>query len=134
MIAAVYGFQLIIIILQQEWQHIGWFFVVSQIVHSFNQYIFALPIYAFYLPIYSFWHFDDFTWGNTRVVMEEDVIKVINADDNDTFSVQDIPHLKWAEYQAQLTLMEEEQENVPLAIPFPEQTLEDDDNLPLGGQ
>jgi chitin synthase len=34
MIAAVYGFQLVIIILQQEWQHIGWFFVVSDLRYS----------------------------------------------------------------------------------------------------
>lgn len=26
----------------------------------------ALPIWNFVLPIYSFWHFDDFTWGETR--------------------------------------------------------------------
>jgi hypothetical protein len=28
----------------------------------------ALPIWNFILPIYSFWHFDDFTWGETRKV------------------------------------------------------------------
>jgi hypothetical protein len=28
----------------------------------------ALPIWNFVLPIYSFWHFDDFTWGETRKV------------------------------------------------------------------
>lgn len=31
-------------------------------------YILALPIWNFILPIYSFWHFDDFSWGETRKV------------------------------------------------------------------
>jgi len=31
-------------------------------------YIFALPIWNFFLPVYAFWHFDDFSWGDTRKV------------------------------------------------------------------
>lgn len=34
-------------------------------------YILAMPVFAFYLPLYSFWHFDDFSWGNTRLVVGE---------------------------------------------------------------
>lgn len=52
MIAAIYGLQVIIFIIKQEWQHIGWMII----------YLFAMPLYAFYLPLYSFWHFDDFSW------------------------------------------------------------------------
>jgi chitin synthase len=29
-------------------------------------YLVALPIWNFVLPVYSFWHFDDFSWGETR--------------------------------------------------------------------
>ena len=29
-------------------------------------YLFALPIWNFVLPLYAFWHFDDFSWGETR--------------------------------------------------------------------
>ena len=29
-------------------------------------YLFALPIWNFILPVYAFWHFDDFSWGETR--------------------------------------------------------------------
>lgn len=29
-------------------------------------YLLALPIWNFVLPVYSFWHFDDFSWGETR--------------------------------------------------------------------
>ena len=32
-------------------------------------YLIALPIWNFVLPIYAFWHFDDFSWGETRLVL-----------------------------------------------------------------
>jgi chitin synthase len=31
-------------------------------------YLLALPVWNFILPVYSFWHFNDFTWGETRWV------------------------------------------------------------------
>ncbi|KAI8978405.1 chitin synthase [Pilobolus umbonatus] len=34
-------------------------------------YIIALPIWNTILPLYSYWHFDDFSWGATRVVAGE---------------------------------------------------------------
>jgi chitin synthase len=29
-------------------------------------YLAALPVWNFVLPVYAFWHFDDFSWGETR--------------------------------------------------------------------
>jgi len=29
-------------------------------------YLVSLPIWNFVLPVYAFWHFDDFSWGDTR--------------------------------------------------------------------
>ncbi|KAG6829551.1 hypothetical protein H0H92_004220 [Tricholoma furcatifolium] len=34
-------------------------------------YLAALPIWNFALPVYAFWHFDDFSWGETRKVEGE---------------------------------------------------------------
>jgi len=34
-------------------------------------YLFALPVWNFLLPLYAFWHFDDFSWGETRKVEGE---------------------------------------------------------------
>jgi len=34
-------------------------------------YLLALPIWNFVLPLYAFWHFDDFSWGETRKVAGE---------------------------------------------------------------
>lgn len=31
-------------------------------------YLLALPVWNFILPVYAFWHFDDFSWGETRWV------------------------------------------------------------------
>ena len=31
-------------------------------------YLLALPVWNFILPVYAFWHFDDFSWGETRLV------------------------------------------------------------------
>ncbi|KAG8804534.1 Chitin synthase, class 1 [Serendipita sp. 399] len=44
-----------------------------KIVYVFWMFIYlaALPIWNFVLPIYAFWHFDDFSWGETRRVEGE---------------------------------------------------------------
>ncbi|KAK7044964.1 glycosyltransferase family 2 protein [Favolaschia claudopus] len=34
-------------------------------------YLLALPVWHFVLPVYAFWHFDDFSWGETRKVEGE---------------------------------------------------------------
>ncbi|KAI8914285.1 glycosyltransferase family 2 protein [Gorgonomyces haynaldii] len=83
MLGSVYGLQIILFILKRQWQHIGWMFV----------YLFSMPLYSFYLPLYSFWHFDDFSWGSTRLV------------DNDGHVITDrefeqdwIPHKRWSAF------------------------------------
>jgi chitin synthase len=61
LIACVYGLQVIIFLYRRQWQHIVWMII----------YLLATPVFSFYIPIYSFWHFDDFSWGNTRIVVGE---------------------------------------------------------------
>ncbi|KAJ3417367.1 hypothetical protein HDV05_004832 [Chytridiales sp. JEL 0842] len=88
MIGAIYGFQIIIFLLKGEWQHIGWMII----------YIFALPFYTFYIPLYAFWHMDDFSWGNTRIVVEDGQKKEV-AVDPEPFDPSEIPMKKWADYE-----------------------------------
>jgi chitin synthase len=40
----------------------------GKVVYIFWMFIYlaALPIWNFILPLYAFWHFDDFSWGETR--------------------------------------------------------------------
>ncbi|EEP81671.1 chitin synthase 6 [Uncinocarpus reesii 1704] len=87
-LAAVYGLQAIIFIIKRQWQHIGWMII----------YIMAYPIYSFILPIYSFWNQDNFSWGNTRIVIGEKGDKRVFAVDDEGFDPRSIPLQRWDDY------------------------------------
>ena len=88
MIGCVYGLQAIIFIIKRQWQHVGWMII----------YILAYPIYSFVLPVYSFWKQDDFSWGNTRVVIGEKGDKKVIAQDDEGFDPRSIPLQRWDDY------------------------------------
>ena len=88
MLAGVYGLQAIIFLLKRQWQHIGWMVI----------YILAYPIYSFVLPVYSFWKQDDFSWGNTRVVIGEKGNKQVVATSDEGFDPRSIPLQRWDDY------------------------------------
>ena len=88
MIAAVYGLQALIFIIKRQWQHIGWMVI----------YILAFPVYSFILPIYSFWQQDNFSWGSTRVVLEEKGSHQVVAIDEEGFDPHSIPMQRWDDY------------------------------------
>ncbi|KAI1461487.1 glycosyltransferase family 2 protein [Annulohypoxylon moriforme] len=90
MIAAVYGLQALIFILKRQWQHIGWMII----------YLLAFPVYSFILPIYSFWNQDNFSWGNTRIVIGEKGNKQLVAVDDEGFDPRSIPLQRWDDYAA----------------------------------
>ncbi|KAJ1797841.1 hypothetical protein LPJ59_002878 [Coemansia sp. RSA 2399] len=92
LLAAIYGMQALIFILKRQWQHIGWMIV----------YLFAIPLFSFLIPLYAFWHFDDFSWGNTRVVVGESGRKHVYTVDNEKFDKSIIPMRKWSEYEQDL--------------------------------
>lgn len=96
-IVAIYGFQVIIFILKQKWEHIMWMCI----------YILAMPIFSFILPIYSFWRMDDFNWGNTRVVINGGVAEEIKEGD-DEFDEESLPRKKLATWQTEF----EDNENI----------------------
>ncbi|RIA90569.1 glycosyltransferase family 2 protein [Glomus cerebriforme] len=91
LLAAVYGLQAFIFIIRRKWEHVGWMIV----------YILAMPVFSFYLPIYAFWHFDDFSWGNTRMVVGEKGKKLLVADEG-KFDPKSIPKKKWTDYEQEL--------------------------------
>ncbi|KAI8071740.1 chitin synthase [Gongronella butleri] len=92
MLAGVYALQAILFILKRQWQHIGWMIF----------YILAIPVFSFFLPVYSFWHFDDFSWGNTRVVVGDNKQKKIIVTDDEKFDEKMIPLKKWSVYEQEL--------------------------------
>ncbi|WPG97602.1 Chitin synthase 6 [Acrodontium crateriforme] len=87
-IAVVYGLQAIIFLIKRQWQHIGWMII----------YIIAYPIWSFVLPVYSFWKMDDFSWGNTRIVIGEKGDKKVVAVENEVFDPRSIPLQRWDDY------------------------------------
>ncbi|KAI0021280.1 class V chitin synthase [Xylariomycetidae sp. FL0641] len=89
-LAGVYGLQALIFILKRQWQHIGWMII----------YLMAFPIYSFILPIYSFWNMDNFSWGNTRIVIGEKGNKQVVAVDDEGFDPRSIPLQRWDDYAA----------------------------------
>lgn len=61
MLAAIYGLQALVFVFRRKWDMIGWMLF----------YIFAIPVFSLYVPLYAFWRMDDFSWGQTRIVMGE---------------------------------------------------------------
>lgn len=67
LIIAVYGLQALVFVLRRKWDMIGWMVF----------YILAIPAFSFFLPLYSFWKMDDFSWGQTRIVLGESGKKLV---------------------------------------------------------
>lgn len=88
MLGGVYGLQAFIFLIKRQWQHLGWMVV----------YLLAFPVYSFILPVYSFWKQDDFSWGNTRVVIGEKGGKQVVAEDQERFDPRSIPLQRWDDY------------------------------------
>ncbi|KAI7876884.1 hypothetical protein K492DRAFT_172137 [Lichtheimia hyalospora FSU 10163] len=65
-------------------------------------YIIALPIWNFVLPLYSFWHFDDFSWGATRMVAGEKKDKG-HGDAEGKFDSSRLVMKKWEDWEAERT-------------------------------
>lgn len=62
LLAAILGLPAVLISLTtRKMVYVGWMFV----------YLLSLPIWNFVLPVYAYWHFDDFSWGQTRLVQGE---------------------------------------------------------------
>jgi chitin synthase len=88
-IAGVYGLQALIFLLHKKWEHIIWMIVSA----------FAIPVFSFAIPIYAYWHFDDFSWGNTRVVMGDKGKKHLVMADEGKFDKKSIPVMTWEDHE-----------------------------------
>ncbi|KAI9224202.1 chitin synthase-domain-containing protein [Blastocladiella britannica] len=61
-------------------------------------YLFSLPVWNFVLPTYAFWHFDDFSWGATRMVAGAGA-KDGHGDDDGEFDSSKIIMKRYAEWE-----------------------------------
>ncbi|KAL1915802.1 uncharacterized protein VTP21DRAFT_6190 [Calcarisporiella thermophila] len=64
-------------------------------------YLVSLPIWNFILPAYAFWHFDDFSWGQTRKVEGEKSsdVRAGHDDGGKEFDGRQIVMKRWAEFE-----------------------------------
>jgi chitin synthase len=92
MLIAILGLPGILILLTtHKMIYVFWMFI----------YLLALPIWNLVLPLYAFWHFDDFSWGETRKVNSDgtSVDSSENGSHHPKFDVSTIPLKKWEEYE-----------------------------------
>ena len=65
--------------------------------------MFSLPIWNFVLPVYAYWHFDDFSWGQTRKVKGE-VEGADHSRKEGEFDSTKIVMKRWAEWEREKQL------------------------------
>jgi chitin synthase len=88
LLALILGLPAVLIVMtSRKLVYVGWMFI----------YLFSLPIWNFVLPSYAYWHFDDFTWGETRKVEGEG--KDNHGDKEGEFDSSQITMKKWTEYE-----------------------------------
>lgn len=78
---------ILIVITSKKVEYVGWMLV----------YLISLPIWNGVLPAYAFWHFDDFSWGQTRIVTGDK--KDFHGDKEGEFDSSHIVMKRWAEFE-----------------------------------
>ncbi|KAK7057383.1 glycosyltransferase family 2 protein [Favolaschia claudopus] len=70
----------------------------GKIIYTFWMmiYLVALPVWNFILPVYAFWHFDDFSWGETRKVEGE---RKGAGHDGGGGTAVDVPLRRWEDWE-----------------------------------
>ncbi|KAF8633616.1 hypothetical protein AX15_001401 [Amanita polypyramis BW_CC] len=77
----------LIVVTSRKVAYIGWMLV----------YLFSLPIWNGLLPAYAFWHFDDFSWGQTRKVAGDKGDS--HGDKEGEFDSSHIVMKRWVEFE-----------------------------------
>ena len=89
MLAAILGLPgLLVLITTGKIVYLGWMII----------YLFALPIWNFVLPVYAFWHFDDFSWGETRKV-EGEIGGHDHSKKDGVFDANSVQLKRWHEWE-----------------------------------
>ncbi|KZW00470.1 hypothetical protein EXIGLDRAFT_639196 [Exidia glandulosa HHB12029] len=79
---------LLIVLTSRKFSYIGWMLV----------YLVSLPVWNFVLPAYAFWHFDDFSWGQTRKIAGDEKAEK-HGDKDGEFDSSHIVMKRWAEFE-----------------------------------
>ncbi|KAK9661094.1 Chitin synthase, class 5 [Basidiobolus ranarum] len=62
-------------------------------------YLLTLPIWNLVLPSYAYWHFDDFTWGQTRQVEGDSEGGQDHGGKDGEFDNNSVPMNRWLEWE-----------------------------------
>ncbi|KAI8065540.1 chitin synthase-domain-containing protein [Gongronella butleri] len=90
LIVVLFSPAFLILITTHKWVYLVWMLV----------YLLALPIWNFVLPVYSYWHFDDFSWGETRKITGGgDVKKDVHGAKDGDFDPTKVPLRRWEDYE-----------------------------------
>ncbi|CAK5273476.1 unnamed protein product [Mycena citricolor] len=90
LLAFVLGIPLVLIVItSRKIAYLGWMII----------YLISLPIWNGVLPAYSFWHFDDFSWGQTRMVDGENKETAAHGDKEGEFDSTHIVMKRWTEFE-----------------------------------
>ncbi|KAJ2494302.1 Chitin synthase, class 5, partial [Coemansia sp. RSA 2049] len=91
LLAVILGLPAVLIgLTSRKLVYIGWMLI----------YLCSLPIWNFVLPVYAYWHFDDFSWGQTRMVAGEGKDKGHGGGDGE-FDSSRIVMKRWCEFEAE---------------------------------
>ncbi|ORX54538.1 hypothetical protein DM01DRAFT_1305178 [Hesseltinella vesiculosa] len=89
LIVVLFSPAFLILITTHKWVYLAWMFV----------YLLALPVWNFVLPVYSYWHFDDFSWGETRKITGESDTKDAHGAKDGDFDPAKVPLRRWEDYE-----------------------------------
>lgn len=135
LLAIILGLPAVLIVMtSRKLVYVGWMlvsFVLSQFIsiysksHSFKPpygqiYLLSLPIWNFVLPVYAYWHFDDFSWGETRKVQGEG--KEVHGNKEGVFDSSQIEMRKWSEFERDRRALE-----IQLSMEYIEQERRDEE-------
>ncbi|KAI8084634.1 chitin synthase [Halteromyces radiatus] len=99
LLALILGLPAVLIVMtSRKLVYVGWMLI----------YLFSLPIWNFVMPTYAYWHFDDFTWGETRKVQGESK-QGQHGEKEGIFDSSKITMKKWCEHERDRRLLHQQQ-------------------------
>ncbi|CAO3597630.1 unnamed protein product [Absidia cylindrospora] len=101
LLALILGLPAVLIVMtSRKLVYVGWMTI----------YLLSLPLWNFVLPTYAYWHFDDFTWGETRKVQGEGKGQQ-HGDKDGIFDSSKIVMKKWCEFERDRRLLQQQQQH-----------------------
>ena len=105
LLALILGLPAVLIVMtSRKVVYVGWMLI----------YLISLPIWNFVLPMYAYWHFDDFSWGDTRKVQGSEKDRGHGVDPTGQFDSSRIVMKKWSEYEKERRVHLALEHNLPV--------------------